>query len=216
MAKLRKAALWVFAAAVVVFLLLWGAGALGPVYRWMVRCMQPAVWEAMGTWATAAVAIVTVLVAGRYAKQQVDEVRRTREEQAQPNVVLYSEPNANSPNIHEIVLKNFGTTPAYDVRVDVTPPIRSTLNPEHEGLGLVAIPNFPILAPGQEWRTIWDSATRRKSYLRRLPQLAVVDAVTVNADRYQSVDLRVETLAFSTHAGIAEQLARRFEGSHEY
>jgi hypothetical protein len=56
-------------------------GSLGPAYRRMVRYFPPEVWSALGTWFTAAVAIVTVLVAGRHAKQHVDEARHTREEQ---------------------------------------------------------------------------------------------------------------------------------------
>src|SRR5271166_428445 len=112
-----------------------GTGSLGPLYRWMVRYFGPEVWSALGTWFTAAVAIATVLVAGRYAKQQVekaqdqvDEARRTRELQAQPNVVLYSEPNPSVWQILEVVVKNFGTTPAYDIKISITPQLQATPN----------------------------------------------------------------------------------------
>jgi hypothetical protein len=75
-------------------------GNLGKVYRWMVRYFPPEVWSALAAWVAVVVGIATIIVAGRYAKEQVakaqgqiDEARRTREEQAQPNVVMYAEPN---------------------------------------------------------------------------------------------------------------------------
>lgn len=168
MAKLRTTALWSIGIVATISLTLALTGAIGPVYRWMVRYFAPEVWSAIGTWATGAIALITVLVAGRYAKQQVDEARRTREEQAQPNVVLYSEPNPDVPQIQELVVRNFGTTPAYGITIEVNPPIKSVVGPSHDGPSEIVIPSFPILAPGQEWRTIWDSAVQRKSYRRTL------------------------------------------------
>jgi hypothetical protein len=76
----------------------------------------------------------------------------------------------------EIVLKNFGTTPAYDVHVDVRPPITSTPNLQTgDELADVPIPGIPILAPGQEWRTVWDSAPERKQHTRQLQQRLGID-----------------------------------------
>ena len=46
MAKLCKTALWTGGVTVLVQLL-WATCAVGTVYRWMVRYMQPAVWEAI-------------------------------------------------------------------------------------------------------------------------------------------------------------------------
>ena len=127
--------------------------------------MSPEGWSALGTWATAMIA----LGAATFAWFQVQEARRTREEQAQPNVVLYAEPNPNVPDILEIVMHNFGTTPAYDVKIDMDPPVKSTPNNHtYDKTADVALPQFPILAPGQEWRTVWDSAVERKQYLEVL------------------------------------------------
>ncbi|MGE2835128.1 hypothetical protein [Mycobacterium sp. SMC-4] len=165
----------------VVLLILGGFSALD-----MTRRLDPIVmnlvgrssdfWSALAAWVAVLVGIATVAVAGRYAKHQVDEARRTREEQAQPNVVLYSEPNSDVPNILEIVLKNFGTTPAYAVHVDVDPPITSTPNLQTgDQLAAVPIPDMPILAPGQEWRTVWDSAPQRNQHKRQLQQRIGID-----------------------------------------
>ncbi len=68
-------------------------------------------------------------------------------------------------------MKNFGATPAYHIKVDVTPPIKAISDVPGEKLVDVAIPDFPILVPGQEWRTVWDSPLRRKDHSRSLQQL---------------------------------------------
>ena len=47
MAKLCKVALWTGGVTVLVLVLLWATCAVGTVYRWMVRYIQPAVWEAI-------------------------------------------------------------------------------------------------------------------------------------------------------------------------
>jgi hypothetical protein len=123
--------------------------------------------SAWAAWVTLAIAIAAAVV----GYTQVREARRSREEQAQPNVVLFTEPNVDVPQVLEIVIKNFGTTPAYDVKVLVNPRITSTPNLlTGDELADVPIPDFPILAPNQEWRTVWDSAMSRKSHLRHLQQ----------------------------------------------
>ncbi|WP_368681666.1 hypothetical protein [Mycobacterium intracellulare] len=178
----RKTAVWAgysLAVTLTGLLVLWGTDTLQPVYRWMVRYFAPEVWSAIGTWLAVAVAIVTVLVVGRYAKQQVekaqdqvDEARRTRELQAQPNVVLYSEPNPASWQILEVVVKNFGTTPAYDIKISITPQLQSSPNLLTDPkIANVPVPRrIPILVPGQSWRTVWDSALERKQHERELWQ----------------------------------------------
>jgi len=179
MTKLHKVTLWTACVLIAALAALWGTGSLGPLYRWMVRYFGPEVWSALGTWFTAAVAIATVLVAGRYAKQQVekaqdqvDEARRTRELQAQPNVVLYSEPNPSVWQILEVVVKNFGTTPAYDIKISITPQLQSTPNHvTYPKIADIPVPRrLPILAPGQAWKTVWDSAPTRQDHLRQLNQ----------------------------------------------
>ncbi|CAJ1498915.1 hypothetical protein [[Mycobacterium] burgundiense] len=174
------------------------SGKLGAVYRWMVRYMPPEVWSALAAWVAVAVGIVTVVVAGRYAKQQVDkaqeQVREAREarldqerhareaietqvriaeEQAQPNVVLYTELNPSAKQFVEIVVKNFGTTPAYHVKAAFDPPLKATPNLLSKGkLADVPIPEFPILAPGQEWRTGWDHSVSRKQHQKEWAPVA--------------------------------------------
>jgi hypothetical protein len=166
MTKLRTVALCSIVALATILLTLTLTGVIGVVYRWMVRYMAPEVWSAIGTWVTALIAVVAAV----FAWSQVKVARETREEQAQPNVVLYTEPNPADWQILEIVVKNFGTTPAYDIKISITPQLQATPNLISDG-NIVDVPvpsRIPILAPGQAWRTIWDEATERVEHKREL------------------------------------------------
>jgi hypothetical protein len=136
MAKARKVALGLAFAVLVLCLALCATGLLAPMYLWLVRYMQPGVWSALAGCVTAIVAVVAAI----FAWSQVKLARETREEIAQPNVVLYTEPSSATMQILEIVLKNFGSTPAYNVKVTVNPPIKA--RPNSPGEDVVDIP-FP-------------------------------------------------------------------------
>lgn len=122
-------------------------------------------------WIGAIASISTTLIAGGaliYAAIQVAEAKRsrglTRElevERAQPYVVAYTEPSAASQMIIDLVVKNYGPTAARDVKLSISPwPVRSDGSEAGER---VAVPEvIPILAPGQEWRTMWDSGLERQ------------------------------------------------------
>lgn len=122
-------------------------------------------------WITAGVAVGTLVVAVialLYAKRQIDEARSARRqakdlelERAQPYVVAYSEPSGATPVIIDFVVKNYGATAARDVRIEIDPwPVRTDGTPEGERMGIPDV--IPVLAPGQEWRAMWDSGIQRK------------------------------------------------------
>ncbi|WIE74522.1 hypothetical protein [Curtobacterium sp. MCSS17_007] len=125
-------------------------------------------------WIMAAAAVLTfgvALAAALYARKQIDEGKEARKqvaelevERSQPYVVMYTEPSSASQVLIELVIKNYGQTAALDVRTDITPALRRTAFGSTEP---VAMPDvIPVLAPGQEWRTLWDSGmTRKKSDL---------------------------------------------------
>jgi hypothetical protein len=113
-------------------------------------------WAAGAAWFTAAVAVA----AGVIALRQVTEARRLREQQAQPYVVTYMEPNAATPHIIDLVVRNFGTTAAYNVRLHVEPAVmRSAQGGENEPVWI--FDTLPVLVPTQEWRTMWDFGPSR-------------------------------------------------------
>lgn len=144
-------------------------GSLGSVYGWLHHHVSPEGWSALAAWATVLIAFGAAV----FAWFQVREARRTREEQAQPNVVLYTELNPSAKRFIEIVIKNFGTTPAYHVKATFDPPLKATPNLLSKGkLADVPIPEFPILAPSQEWRTGWDHSVSRKRHQKQWAPLA--------------------------------------------
>ena len=120
------------------------------------RADAAAAWAAWGTFAIAGLAAV-------FAYKQVSVARQTRDEQAQPNVVMYAESTPSHWQFLDVVLRNFGATPAYMVTVEITPELRES--PAHDGAETTKVP-FPelihTLAPGQEVRTNWDFAVDRE------------------------------------------------------
>jgi hypothetical protein len=122
-------------------------------------------WAAVAAIAQAA----TVVVAGWaliYSRGQVLQARLTRERVAQPNVVVYVDRH-EVRRYMDVVIKNFGQTPAYNVRVKVPPlQIVPYRDPDtREQVTSVPLPeSIAVLAPGQEWRTVWDSYMRRKRH----------------------------------------------------
>lgn len=124
--------------------------------------MHADAWAAWAQWATAAIAAGAAV----YARGQVLEARKTRERTAQPNVVVYVDRH-EVRRYMDLVIKNFGQTTAYNVRLNVPPlqvaPYRN-LNTGEEVKSLYVPQTIAVLAPGQEWRTVWDSAVRREKH----------------------------------------------------
>jgi hypothetical protein len=121
--------------------------------------------DAVAAWAQWA----TVGIAGLatcFAYRQVLEARATRERVAAPDVVAYIDQNPKNWQWFDLVIKNFGQTPAYNVRVkNLLPlPIRPYPDPQTGKMVThLAIPDsIAVLAPGQEWRTLWDTAIDRE------------------------------------------------------
>lgn len=130
-------------------------------------------WSAIAQW-------VTVVIAGGaawFAAAQVIEARRTREEVAQPNVVVFADFNQVKSQFVDLVIKNFGQTSAYDIIPDIEPLERISETDATDGIGSVYLPSkIVVLAPGQEWRTVWDSVVSRSEYetvRKLLPQVGL-------------------------------------------
>jgi hypothetical protein len=92
--------------------------------------------------------------------------RELKLEQIRPHVAMFMEPHATDWHLIELVVRNFGENAAYDIRFAfVNPPTVGQYENEHDRLvnvGELALPStIPALAPGQEWRTIWDSTLSR-------------------------------------------------------
>ena len=117
---------------------------------------RPEDWSALAAWVTAIVAVV----AGTVAWRQLSEARRLRVEQAQPYVAVYMDRTPGHDHFIDLVVRNFGTTVARDIRLQITPqPRRAVQGNDPEDVWLPA--GIPALVPGQEWRTWWDFSPQR-------------------------------------------------------
>jgi hypothetical protein len=100
-------------------------------------------------------AFVAAIVGG----WELKEARDLRIEQAQPYVAVYADVSPASSAVFDLVVKNFGRTPATNIRVQIKP----ALGRAAYGDELVELPPvIPTLVPGQEWRTFWDTQMARK------------------------------------------------------
>jgi hypothetical protein len=147
-------------------------------------------WAAIAAWATVLIAGGTVVVTGRYARKQVEQAREQigqaeqarieqaadalalRQEQAQPNVVAYMEPDKDHWGFCDLVVRNFGLTPAYDIKLAFTPRLDvapfDRLDTGDRITHLEYPHEIPMLVPGQDWRTHWDDATSRNETAAQL------------------------------------------------
>jgi hypothetical protein len=121
-------------------------------------------WLAIAAWAAVALGIVGLF----YANRQIKKNRQLKSEQIRPQVAMFMEPHAADWHVIELVVRNFGQTAAHDVRFEfINPPTVAVYEDKvYDALPEVAeldLPSeLPLLAPGQEWRTVWDSAISRE------------------------------------------------------
>lgn len=142
-------------------------GALALVGVAIVDHWPPAAWGAAAAWIT----VVIAGAAGIVGLRQYYLAQELRAEQAQPYAVAYLEPSAVGDFYVDLVVRNFGATAAHDVRLTIDPPAQ-----RHAGSGgMVRLPDvIPVLVPGQEWRTFWDTGQRAESELPRRHDAVVV------------------------------------------
>jgi hypothetical protein len=121
-------------------------------------------WLAIAAWAALLLGVVVLL----YTHRQVKKSRQLKTAQVRPQVAMYMEPHSSDWHVIELVVRNFGSTAAYDIKLDfVNPPtVAAYEDHEYDGPPEVAELDLPseltFLAPGQEWRTVWDSAISRE------------------------------------------------------
>jgi hypothetical protein len=121
------------------------------------------VWASIAQWVTVGIAAAAAV----FALNQVQEARRTRQRQTQPNVVVFADLNPADPNWLDVIVKNFGQTAAYHVRLhfDPWPTVMPWIHPlTGDRVTRLLIPrDIAVLAPGQGWRTLWDEGEARMS-----------------------------------------------------
>jgi hypothetical protein len=132
--------------------------------RWHdVTALGAGTWLAIAAWAAVGVAVVALV----YVARQIQENRRASAQQIRPQVVVFMEPHASDWHLIELAVKNYGKTAAYDIKFAFSnPPTVAAYERSDEDGRVEIVPlelpdELPVLAPGQEWRTVWDSARDR-------------------------------------------------------
>lgn len=133
--------------------------------RELVRAVQdngPSTTDWISAGSSALTLLIAVVAAG-FAWGQLREASKARKqtkklelEKSQPYVVMSMEESIG-PEFIDLVLRNYGPTAAYNVKVELDPWPQRT----HDG-EIVQLPEvIPVMAPGQEWRTHWDEGRER-------------------------------------------------------
>lgn len=126
---------------------------------------EPRAWAEPDTWLAWA-ALALGVVALIYINHQIQRNRKLTAEQTRPYVAMLMEPHVTDWHVIELVVRNFGRTAAYDIRFAFAqPPTVAEYENASDGYADVVelqLPHeLPMLAPGQEWRMVWDSALDR-------------------------------------------------------
>lgn len=114
-----------------------------------------------------ALTFVVAVIALRIARGQLKEASHAREqtkklerEKSQPYVVAFLEESAVGSHILDLVVRNFGQTAGRNIRLSFEPTLNRTDG--NDGTEDVILPEvISFLAPGQEWRTLFDVGTER-------------------------------------------------------
>ena len=134
--------------------------------RWhLVTQAGSGTWLAWAAWVALGLGVIALL----YTHRQIQRSRRLAAERSRPHVAMFMEPHATDWHVIELVVRNFGKTAAYDVEFSFpNPPTVAAYESASDGYGNVAELQLPralaSLAPGQEWRTVWDSALDRAEF----------------------------------------------------
>jgi hypothetical protein len=128
---------------------------------WFFDLMRPDEWSAVA----AVVATIAGVIAATFAVLQLRDARRVRREQSAPYVVARLDHSEASHKLVDLVVKNYGTTTAYDIRLQVDPPMIRTTDhdqPDFAFMESKAIATgVAMLVPGQEIRIFFDSLPER-------------------------------------------------------
>jgi hypothetical protein len=135
---------------------------------WIQRAWQgvtqvgPGTWLAWAAWAAILLGVVALVFISRQLKLN----RRLAAERTRPQVAMFMEPHPADWHVIELVVRNFGQTAAYDIRFAFPNPL-TVAEYENAADGYADVVELqlprelPVLAPGQEWRMVWDSALDR-------------------------------------------------------
>lgn len=154
--------------------------------------------------------LLVLIAAALYARSQVSEARKLREQQNRPFVSIDFEMEGNSLVFLEV--SNLGTSLARDVKFEINPPLQSAIDLPFEKMKMLN-EGISTLAPGKRIRTFFDSGFQR--YESDLPNFYEVKVSYRDEDRRrtfdESLDLDLEIflhLSTVTRHGVHDINAR--------
>lgn len=124
----------------------------------MLAALSAEEWTAVGTLGTAIVALLAAVFAG----WQVWEIRRARQEESRPFVIVDIQSSAAWNNLLNLVIENAGSTVARDVRVSFTPPLQSSNDHVDLESTVLLTEGIPMLPPRRQVKAFFDAAHDRK------------------------------------------------------
>lgn len=119
-------------------------------------------WTAAYTLLTAGLLLVAI-AAALYARDQVRASHAIQREATRPYVIVTVESSPIGWRVLDLVVRNIGHRPAYNVSLTLDPePVRTKETPEAplSEVHMLTEP-IPMLAPGQELRTYYDQMEER-------------------------------------------------------
>lgn len=120
----------------------------------------------MAAWAGLILGLCALLFAMRTLKRN----RQLKADELRPHVAVFMEPHPTDWHVIELVVRNFGQTAAQGVTLDFSTPLtvgryESSYPDQLPEVAELRLPSeLTQLAPGQEWRTVWDSAINREEF----------------------------------------------------
>lgn len=112
----------------------------------------------LGTVGTALVALFAAI----FAALQVRELRRTREDQVRPYVIVDIQPGATWDNLFDLVIENIGSTPAHGVTFEFEPPLEQSDDSGYPISESVLLrEGVLMLPPGRKIRAFFDASHKR-------------------------------------------------------
>jgi hypothetical protein len=136
---------------------------MGWVQGWHgVTDVESSTWLVWAAWGALALGVIALV----FTHRQLQRNRALVAESTRPHVAMLMEPHVADWHVIELVVRNFGQTAAYDIRFNFpNPPTVAEYENASDGYADVVelqLPKeLPTLAPGQEWRMVWDSALDR-------------------------------------------------------
>lgn len=130
--------------------------------------LSPDQWDVAAAVATTS-GLGLATVAALLAVFQLRHSRRTHREQTRPYMVIWLAPGETSFMFSDLMLRNVGTTPAYDLRITFDPKLERAREEADYPIAKSRLfsETIPMWAPGYEFRQFFDSNIEREQERQR-------------------------------------------------